>query len=237
MRLHLRKFAFVFIVSAFVTACSKDDDSSLPASPTINVTEIGSDNSKIGYAGSDLHVDADVVAPGGIANIQVEIHGEANGAWQFDSVYTDGLAGLKNAEFHKHIDIPENASPGEYHIHFTVTDQSGQKAEFEDHLEIRVDPSLPTAEGFEIGLGDNAEDLHVEADITAVNGISKVIVEIHGPWETEVEFTDANMVGQTSYHFHKHIDISEAPAGHYHVHLKVVDEAGKEREFEDHFDK
>ncbi|MFC3199905.1 hypothetical protein ACFOET_19960 [Parapedobacter deserti] len=35
-----------------------------------------------------------------------------------------------------------------------------------------------------------------------------------------------------------HLDTElTAPAGHYHVRLKVVDQAGKENEFEEHFDK
>jgi hypothetical protein len=31
--------------------------------------------------------------------------------------------------------------------------------------------------------------------------------------------------------------IPTAPAGHYHLHLKVTNQAGKENEFEEHFDK
>lgn len=236
MKLTLRKFALVMGISIIFAACSKDNDD-LPAAPTVNLVELGSNNSKLAYAGADLHLDAEILAPGNIASVQVEIHPEGSAGWQYDSLYTEGLAGLKNAEFHKHIDIPEDAAAGHYHFHLVVTDQRGQRTEVEDELEIQVDPTLPSLTGLEVALNDDKTELHLEAEIAAPNKIASVVVEIHGPWEKEFEYTDAAMVGQTSYHFHKHLDLSEAPAGHYHVHVKIVDQAGKEREFEDHFDK
>jgi hypothetical protein len=39
------------------------------------------------------------------------------------------FSGLKNAEFHKHIDIPADAVTGLYHLHLAVTDQQKQMAE------------------------------------------------------------------------------------------------------------
>lgn len=234
----ITKCSLVLGVVLLFASCSKDDDQPTAAKPSISITEIGSGNSKTAYAGSDLHLDAEVVAPGTIASITVDIHAEGSSPWHFDSVYTEGFAGQKNANFHKHIDIPENATPGHYHIHFTVKDQLGQETEMEAELEIRVDATLPTLGELEVSPNTAGTDLHLDAEINAPNKIAKVVVEIHGgSYENEVEYTDAAMVGQTSYHFHKHIDISAAPAGHYHVHIKVIDQANKEREFEDHFDK
>ncbi len=224
-------------LSAIFVACKKDKDD-LPAAPTIQLTELGSDNSKTAYAGADLHIDAEILAPGNIASVQVEIHPEGSSDWEYDSVYTQGFVGLKNAEFHKHIDIPADAAPGHYHFHLIVTDQHGQKTTVEEELEIKVDPTLPSLTGLELELNEDKTDLHIGADIAAPNKIAKVVVEIHGgSWEKEYEYTDAGMIGKTEYHFHKHINVSEAPAGHYHIHIKIIDEAGKEREFEDHFDK
>ncbi|GGH57024.1 hypothetical protein HNQ91_000127 [Filimonas zeae] len=232
-----RKLAPVLVASMFVVACSKNDDDAVPA-PSITVTELGSDNSKIAFAGSDLHVDATLLAPGGIAGVAVEIHPEGASGWEFDSTYTEGFTGLKNATFHKHIDIPAEAAAGAYHVHFTITDQRGQKAEFEAELEIKVDPTLPTISGFAVATEDGGKELHVEGNIVAQNKIASVTVEVHGSaWEKEFVYNGAAMVGKTTYSLHEHIDISAAPAGHYHVHLKVTDQAGKEKEFEEHFDK
>jgi hypothetical protein len=232
----ISKWSFlVMAASLFFTACSKDDDDAVPV-PDITGVEIGSDNSKVAYTGADIHIEAQITAPGTIATVQVEIHPETGNGWKFDSVYTTGFAGLKNAEFHKHIDIPADAVTGHYHLHFVVTDQRGQKKEFEEEIEIKTDPTLPFISGLELEL-EGGNDLHLETEITAPNKIAKVEVEIHGAWEKEFSYTDAAMVGQTTYHFHKHLDVGAAPAGHYHVHFKVTDQAGKEKEFEDHFDK
>lgn len=227
---------FLLFVTVFAS-CKKDDDVT-PASPGITLHEIGSNNSKIGYIGSDLHIDAEIVAPGNIANVKLEVHKQTGTGWVVDQDFTEGLAGLKNATFHKHIDIPADAAAGMYHLHLVVTDQNGQTTEAESELELKEDITLPAISGFEVAANTAGTDLHVEAAITAVNKIAKVTVEVHGTaWEKEFEFTDAAMVGQTAFTFHKHMDISAAPAGHYHVHMNIVDQAGKEREFEEHFDK
>lgn len=236
MKTNFRTLFLALSISALFAACS-DNDEPRPAGPTITGVEIGSDNNKIGYAGGDFHIDADITAAGGIAEVQLEIHPESGPGWEYDSVYTEGLAGLKNAEFHKHIDIPADAAIGHYHLHLTVTDKNGMKADIEEEIEIKQDATLPSISGLVAELDDSGNDLHLEAAITAPNKIAEVVVEIHGAWENEYTYTDAGMVGQTAYNLHKHIDISAAPAGHYHVHIKVVDQAGKEREFEDHFDK
>lgn len=226
--------AFLVIATAF-SACKKDEKT--PA-PVISGLEIGSNNSKTGYPGNDIHIEGEIIAPGKIASVTVEIHPESGTGWEFEQVYTEGLAGLKNADFHKHIDIPEDAALGSYHVHIKVTDQNGQTTEAESELEIKNDPTLPMVTGFEAEVEDGGAELHLEATINAANRIAKVTVEIHGgSYEEEYEYTDPVMVGTTTYHFHKHIDISAVPAGHYHVHLKVTDQANKEMEFEEHFDK
>jgi hypothetical protein len=235
MKTNFKALFLALSISTMFAACS-DDDEVVPA-PTITAVEIGSDNSKIGYAGSDFHIDATITAAAGIANVQVEIHPESGAGWEFDSLYTEGFAGVNNAQFHKHIDIPADAAIGRYHLHITVTDKNGTKADVEEEVEIKQDATLPSIADLHVDLDDSGNDLHLEAAITAPNKIAEVTVEIHGDWEQEYTYTDAGMVGQTAYNLHKHIDITAAPAGHYHLHLKVVDQAGKEREFEDHFDK
>lgn len=235
MKTNFKALFLALSISALFAACSDDDDVLPVAPPTITGVEIGSDNSKVGYAGSDIHIDAAITAAAGIAEVRVEIHPESGAGWEYDSVYTEGFAGLNNAQFHKHIDIPADAALGHYHLHLIVTDKNGVKEDIEEEIEIKQDATLPSISGLAVELEGN--DLHLEAAIAAPNKIAEVIVEIHGAWENEYTYTDADMVGQTAYDLHKHIDISAAPAGHYHVHIKVVDQAGKEREFEDHFDK
>src|SRR5690606_34688622 len=86
--------------------------------------------------GSDLHLDAAILAPGVIASITLSIHPEGEAGWEFERVYTEGYEGLKNADFHEHIDIPADAVEGEYHLHLTVADKLGNTVEAESHLDI-----------------------------------------------------------------------------------------------------
>ncbi|RYD89027.1 MAG: DUF4625 domain-containing protein [Sphingobacteriales bacterium] len=229
----------LLLTGSLFSACKKDNDET-PAvqAPAITGLEVGTGNNKIAHPGNDLHIEAQIVAPGTIENVVLEIHPEEGEGWEVNTTYTEGFAGQKNAEFHKHIDVPAEAALGHYHGHLKVTDKNGKVTELEFELEVTNDPTLPSVTGFEVGLNTAGNDLYLEAEISAPKKIAQVVVEVHGAnWEKEEVYTDAAMVGELAYHFHKHFNVTEAPAGHYHVHLKVTDQAGTESEFEEHFDK
>ncbi len=139
---------FVLAISAtlWFTSCNKDDE---PAKPQINNLELGSQDSRLAILGSDLHVEAEIIAEGKISTVQVLIHTESEGEdeksamvtldegnWEFDSTYTE-FSGLKNTTFHKHIDIPVTADTGVYHFHLIVTDMEGYQTMIEEELEIQ----------------------------------------------------------------------------------------------------
>ena len=116
------------------------------AKPEIDFHELGFENSKTAEAGDELHMDAEVVAENKIDRIEVTLHPEgdhkkstkillSDGEWEFDSVYTE-FSGLRNTEFHKHIEVPIDAETGDYHFHFSVTDLEGYQTVFEDEVEI-----------------------------------------------------------------------------------------------------
>lgn len=140
-------FTILSLSILIFVSCSDDDD--FPA-PVISNFEIGYDNSKIGFRGSDLHIDADIVAEGKIDRIIIEIHHEGdhhghksgqNGghddhAWEFEYTWTE-FNGLLNTSFHKHIDIPADAELGDYHLHFKVIDMQGKVTEIEEEFEVK----------------------------------------------------------------------------------------------------
>ena len=134
-------FAMVFTVGLFFTSCEKDE--TVPK-PEIDLTELGYDNSKIAYAGSDLHIEAEIVAEGKIKTVTVVLHPEGehdkgtlhDDEWEVDTTFTE-FSGLKNTTFHKHIAVPANAELGHYHFHFSVTDTEGQQTVVETEFEIQ----------------------------------------------------------------------------------------------------
>ena len=232
---------FVIYILAGLTffawsSCNKDEDPDIHK-PLVETLEVGHDNNRTAYPGSDLHLDVVIVAPRGIAHINLEIHPESGEGWTFEKVFTEDYEGLRNASFHEHVDVPADALEGEYHLHLTVTDKVGNTAEAESYLEIKVDPTLPSVTGFEVVYDAEDDDLHVEADITASNNIAQITIEIHGGGVEKEYEVGGDYVGQTAFHLHQHFDLTDIPDGHYHVHLKVIDQVGKESEFEDHFNK
>lgn len=126
-----------------IVACS-DDDAKTPAKPVITLTEVGHDNSRQVTAGDELHLKAAIAAEGLVRRIDVEIHLEEGGDFEIEKSYTDGkYVGVREAEFHEHIPVPANAPAGEYHLHFTVTDQEGQAATVEAEIDVEDAADIP----------------------------------------------------------------------------------------------
>lgn len=136
MKKHIILTAIITFAAIMVfAACSKKDDT--PAAPQITLTEVGHDNSFRATAGDDMHLEANIVAEGLIQSINVELHLEEGGDYEIEQAYTEGkYIGIRNTEFHEHIDIPADAPEGEYHLHFTVTDRSGQQTTATAHVDI-----------------------------------------------------------------------------------------------------
>ena len=148
---YLKSLLALALIATALISCEKDE----VKKPEILNFELGYENSKTAYLGSELHIDADIVAENGIDRIVIEIHYEgghnksialdhSDNEWEFDHTYTE-FQGLKNTNFHKHIEIPLDAEPGEYHFHFKVIDMEGYTAEIEEDLEIKE----PEVTGFQ----------------------------------------------------------------------------------------
>ncbi|MFV0471290.1 MAG: DUF4625 domain-containing protein [Paludibacteraceae bacterium] len=123
---------FSMAIMTIFTSCEKDEDI---AKPIISGLELGIGNSHKAYAGADLHIEAEIVAEGKISKIVVEIHKEEGDGNEIAVEYTE-YVGLKNINFHKHVDIPSTAATGAYHCHITVTDMNGQSTTIEEEIGI-----------------------------------------------------------------------------------------------------
>ncbi|RKE45307.1 uncharacterized protein DUF4625 [Sphingobacterium detergens] len=143
MNMKTRNIHFLFLFTAlffgFLSSCKKDNaDIPVTTKPTIGTLEIGSENNKTVKAGTDLHLEGDIVAEALIDKIEIEIHQEG-GSFKFAKIYTDEkYVGKKNVTFHEHIDIPSEVPAGQYHFHFTVTDKAGNATTVESPLTIQA---------------------------------------------------------------------------------------------------
>ena len=236
------KFLLVTLFFAIVlNACKKNNQPPLQTTvpPDISGLEIGIQNNKTAYPGNDLHLEAVIKAPEVIDNIRLEITPLSGNGWKLANSYTEGFAGNKNAVFHKHIKIPADAALGNYKVILTVTDKVGKTAKIESDLKIVVDATLPSVADLVVEYEKEDNEIHLEANITAPNKIAKITVKVQqgNVYNKEFEFTDSDIVGKTSLKLHKHISLAGTAEGHYHVYLKVFDQAGKFIEVEGHFDK
>lgn len=234
-------FAFIALLGICtfaLTSCSDDDDEKPDASqPIITLSEVGEENSKEAVAGSDLHLEGDLLAENLIKSIDIEVHQEGGGSFEFGASYTEGkYIGVKNAHFHEHLEVPADAPAGEYHLHFTLTDQKGFTATFESDLHITVPAEgAPEIALTAVGEGDSkqgvaGQEMHVVAQVKASKNIAKIVVEFHkadGKYEKEFTFDSDKYVGKAEADFNEQIMVpADAPAGEYHVHFTVTDAAG-----------
>lgn len=135
--------AIILGISTIFMACDDDD----VALPEVTIMELGvgetHGNDHTAIVGSDLHIEAEIVAEGTIDLVQVLIHPEGDehksamheDEWELDTTYTK-FSGLKNTTFHEHVDIDISAEPGEYHFDIIVTDMEGNQSSAEADLEI-----------------------------------------------------------------------------------------------------
>ena len=237
-------FAAMLLLSmcTFVlSSCDNDDDKANVnvEKPTIDLKEVGEGNSKTAVAGSDLHLEGDILAPGLIKSINVEIHSEEGGAdvvnktWDESSEEGKQYIGVKNTHFHEHLDIPKDATPGSYHLHFTVTDQQGNQTTFESELTIEApDPDAAEFDNVKIGKDNNmagqvGSTVPVSVSIKTKQPIKEIEVEFHGDGgEFPTAYTD-KYAGKTDVQFSEDVPVpATAPAGEYHVHITVTEQNG-----------
>lgn len=254
MKTNLKPLTIIAFLGILLHSCSNDDENPALTAPKISNFEYGQGSAhsddRVAYRGSDIHLEAEILAEATVSSITVSIHahdltaGEGEVEWDFEQTYIDAGYLVINPTFHEHIDIPSNVATGEYHIVLTVTDASGNSTESEGHLQILAPISLSGVSISESVV--RGSDFHTEFTINAVHGIHQINVDIHAhgltPGTGELEWNFENNYsegyhGQTEVEFHEHIDVPDtSPAGEYHIVFTVEDEEGNTLEYESHID-
>lgn len=246
--------AVALLFAGGLASCEKENEDNSVSGPQILSFEYGEGSTHstepFAFRGSDLHLEADIEAPAKVASISIDIHahdltpGDGEVEWDFEQTFTDEKYLAINPTFHEHIDIPETAPAGEYHITITVVDAEGNETETEGHLEIYAEINVSDIAIDETVTRGN--ELHAEFILNALHGIHHVIIDIHAhgitpgagevEWDFEGEFEDGYH-GETSVEFHEHIEVpATAPAGEYHMEITIEDEEGNIYSFEQHVD-
>jgi len=125
----LFKLLNIIVLTCLLTISlnSCGDDEPTVEKPTINLTEVGHDNSRHAHPGYDMHLEAEIVAPGTINSIHVSIE-QLGGSTIIKKDFVKGkYIDVKNTEFHEHIDIPATTPLGRYMLYVIVVDKLGQQ--------------------------------------------------------------------------------------------------------------
>lgn len=129
-----REFALIVVAALALAACGKN-----PAAPEITLTEVGHENTHVAVAGDEMHLEADIEAEGLVKMISLHINDEEHNSYRLDTVFADGkYVGVRNVEFHEHIDIPASCTPGRYKLRLAVLDQEGQTTEASDYFNVVI---------------------------------------------------------------------------------------------------
>lgn len=136
----------VLVVFVFFSSCSDDDDVD-STKPVINL--IAPANNSVLKIGSDVHFDVKFEDNVMLASYKVDIHPnfDGHGHSKATSETTDftfnkswSLEGKKNADIHHHeIIIPENATPGKYHMMVYCWDTAGNESKIFIDIELSHD--------------------------------------------------------------------------------------------------
>ncbi|WP_339926389.1 DUF4625 domain-containing protein [uncultured Cyclobacterium sp.] len=147
MKKKINHYLTAAIAVLILASCQENPDPILP-SPTIDNVEIGLNNDEIGVIGRDFHLNADILAGELIEQVQVQIipiAGETyESFWKFEITWEE-YKGSKNANIHKHFDIPEDAVEGIFDFLIIIKDQNGTSTEEKRSITIYNLENLPVA--------------------------------------------------------------------------------------------
>ncbi|MDR1585162.1 MAG: DUF4625 domain-containing protein [Prevotellaceae bacterium] len=134
----------IIILSGFIfTACEKENEDLTKPTIVINEPHEG----EAIEPGEELHFEADIADDTELSSYKIDVHNASDGhthseaagilksiahegdteEFSYLETFTDA-AGKKNHHIHQHIDIPENAEEGEYHLTIYVVDKTGNEA-------------------------------------------------------------------------------------------------------------
>ena len=129
------------------TFSSCDDEKESTGKPIVGLNEVGKENSKTGIAGSDLHLEGEIIAENLIRRIDIEIHQEDGGDFKIEKSFTEGkYIGVKNAYRDSLRSACRKISPAFYRYRPVGTDrnqgigtdgESGSRTHHRGRLEVR----------------------------------------------------------------------------------------------------
>lgn len=149
MQTHIMKTQVIILASILLLTLSLNSckEEKLDG-PSATITELGYNNSGIGYLGGTFNVVAEIVAEGKIEHVQIVVHQgsvqnkaglqavDAEVAWVYDTIYQEKYSGATSAAFEEFFNIPLTADTGVHIFQFKVTDMEGTQFLIEEEIRL-----------------------------------------------------------------------------------------------------
>lgn len=245
----------VLCLSIVLFGCEKNEYVIVPQivdtkviSPEITNLEVGIQNTKLGYPGEDLHIDASFVAINQAASVlvyiiptQLDNAADQSKARIYTYDFSKNFQDQKSGQLHIHFNLPEKILYGTYQLVIEVIDTEGNRGRVSSPLTVRLDPNLPIIDGYK-RLWDNAkgELTLIGKVVNASAGIKNFYLEVTMPTVANNRYVFTDAIGKTSYDFNNLVINLAAQGwikGHYHAHIILEDNNGLIKSYNvDHFD-
>lgn len=138
----MKKYIFFSIISLALTftftSCDKDDDDNVDTTKPVIELDEPEDGDEL-LIGAGVHLECDFSDNEELGSYMIEIHNNFDGhshkakttrgdePFFFKKAYD--ISGLRNTHVHHHdVTIPENATPGNYHLVVYCTDAAGNQS-------------------------------------------------------------------------------------------------------------
>jgi hypothetical protein len=155
--------ATLFVAS---NSCSEDEEKGDTTKPVINLVE--PKEGDVLHIGGDVHFDLELSDDVMLDSYKVDIHHNFDGhthavtkgesdtkAFEFEKTWS--ISGKRNVDIHHHeIVIPEDATPGDYHLMVYCTDAAGN----EEHIAVNIKLSHEEGEDHDHDHDHEDEDEH-----------------------------------------------------------------------------
>jgi uncharacterized membrane protein len=130
----IKLFGLIAAVSVMAVACNDEEEQDTTAPVIREATIDGEDHDIKVAAGDEMHLDVHVTDNEALGELKMDVHDMFDGhshksAVDWSEVKTVQLSG-KEQHVHEHMDVPQNATAGPYHVVFRLIDEEGNEGDF-----------------------------------------------------------------------------------------------------------
>jgi hypothetical protein len=188
MKTIVNQFFFFGSLLLLVASCKDEKDKTPPV--IVSVSEPLQGDTLL--TGNELHIEAVITDNEELSQLKIDIHGAEDG---HDHGKTDGSAFWEtiriveldgtSGDIHEHIDIPEDAGTGKYHVILTAVDEAGNQSAFiERDIYIRntsdlINPVIQLTSPTEGAIINTGEPFVVSGLLQDNSTLSKVEIKVY----------------------------------------------------------